>query len=500
MVVRLWGRRDLPFVPMPDLALFELQIRDLPRHLPLLGSYSRFGWRHPGPMETYLVGAVYWLTGKHAISMWIGAALINATACTGIVIVAFRRLGRIGGALATAVLCGYLAYLGPVGLASPWNPIVAILPFLAFAFCLWDAWCGGRWVWLAVIAYGSFAVQAHVQFAAPVVVLTGGVLAVTAWRVRGDLVARCRSALPVIAASGAVFVGLWLLPLYEAARLRGGNLRSIAEYILEGDGQQRSWASSVGVVVREVSAPVAALFTGGGGDVAQVAPRSVPVITVLVLAAIVTGFAVAVRLRRRDLLGLYGLGVIGAALALVQSTRMELELWPYLTAWMSAYAVVFGAAILGSLRALVVTQPGVTEALRRRSVPVALSVLGASALGVTLAASQRPLVLRNDAAVVAPILADLGDRLPRRGPVVIGDGGQLQFDELAALVNSLVRAGIDARVANSQEVYFGTRAIYDEQPVLALQLVSVDPGEQYPELPCMERVAAGGKLALYRPA
>src|SRR5690349_14036789 len=51
------------FAPFADIALIELGIRDVGRHVVLLGVYSRFGWRHPGPMLFYLLAIPYWLTG-----------------------------------------------------------------------------------------------------------------------------------------------------------------------------------------------------------------------------------------------------------------------------------------------------------------------------------------------------------------------------------------------------------------------------------------------------
>ncbi|HEX2738080.1 MAG TPA: hypothetical protein VHP57_08090, partial [Acidimicrobiia bacterium] len=45
LIVRGWNN----LVPTDDVALTELQVREIGRHAVLTGAYSRFHWRHPGP-------------------------------------------------------------------------------------------------------------------------------------------------------------------------------------------------------------------------------------------------------------------------------------------------------------------------------------------------------------------------------------------------------------------------------------------------------------------
>ncbi|HEY3140727.1 MAG TPA: hypothetical protein VGJ86_06340 [Acidimicrobiales bacterium] len=50
------------------------------------------------------------------------------------------------------------------GLVEPWNPYVAVLPFLAYVICAWGAANGDRASLIAAVTAGSWCAQAHLGF------------------------------------------------------------------------------------------------------------------------------------------------------------------------------------------------------------------------------------------------------------------------------------------------------------------------------------------------
>jgi hypothetical protein len=91
---------------------------------------------HP-PALFYLLVLPFRLTGSRSNGLLVGAALMNAGALAGSVVLARRR----GTAFEVLVTLGSLILVGALGLAfvwDPWNPYVTVLPF--------GWWCSPRGV------------------------------------------------------------------------------------------------------------------------------------------------------------------------------------------------------------------------------------------------------------------------------------------------------------------------------------------------------------------
>lgn len=169
-----------PWVPSDDWALLELQVRAVgTADTPLVGAWSRFGWDHPGPWPLYLLAAFYRLVpGEHGLLF--AAAAVNLLAVGGCVAVALRR----SRAQALVVLAGLAVLqrgMGIEALGDPWNPLLPILPFALYCLVCAELAVDRRpWMLPVAAGYASFAVQAHVGFAQPVV-LVGLAAAGSAW-------------------------------------------------------------------------------------------------------------------------------------------------------------------------------------------------------------------------------------------------------------------------------------------------------------------------------
>ncbi|MBA3280831.1 MAG: hypothetical protein H0U29_01225, partial [Acidimicrobiia bacterium] len=174
------GLRGLatPWTPVSDQAIEALRMHDVgSRHTPLLGAYSRLGWRHPGPLLFWVGAPFLRLFGPSGLLL--GSATINLAGLMG----ALAAARRLGGALlvvpVAATSAAMVHTLGPVRLVDPWNPHVTYLPLLCFLLCSAAAAEGGaRWPLPAAIMSGSFVAQSHLGAAAPV---AAGTLGAVAW-------------------------------------------------------------------------------------------------------------------------------------------------------------------------------------------------------------------------------------------------------------------------------------------------------------------------------
>ena len=94
IAVRVVGFDRSHIFPMSDLALMEMNVRDVGRHTVLTGPYSRFGWHHLGPAASYLLALPYRALGSSSAAMYAGGALWNAVALVGIAVISLRRGGQ----------------------------------------------------------------------------------------------------------------------------------------------------------------------------------------------------------------------------------------------------------------------------------------------------------------------------------------------------------------------------------------------------------------------
>lgn len=158
-----------------DVATIELRVLHAMRFEQALGPYARFGVSHPGPLLFYVLAPIYALSGRVAGSMYVVAAAINLAATIGLVHVVWTRV--TGTLPRAAVLLGVALLLGalmgahqPLGLATPWNPFVTIVPFGLLLVLVAAADSPSRaWVF-GVVALHAFAAQSHSMYLVPATV------------------------------------------------------------------------------------------------------------------------------------------------------------------------------------------------------------------------------------------------------------------------------------------------------------------------------------------
>lgn len=159
------------WTPATDYAPIEVRVRDVfSAHPPLVGAFSRVGGNHPGPALFYVLAVPYRLLGSQPWALFVGAGLVNA-ACIALATRIAGRGGRVGlaaGLAALTVTCVWT--LGADHVRDPWNPSMALLPFLLASIATWAVTDGSRASLPVALAAASFCLQAHVGyiFLAPV--------------------------------------------------------------------------------------------------------------------------------------------------------------------------------------------------------------------------------------------------------------------------------------------------------------------------------------------
>lgn len=217
-----------PWIPTNDWALIELQVRRVGTgDTPLVGVYSRFGWRHPGPLFLYALALPYRLAPDDR-GLLFAASCVNLAATVGfvLVVIRYRRTQALVALFGLAVL---LRGLGIDQLGDPWNPTILIVPFaLYLVLCLEIAVGRDRWPIPVALGVASFVVQAHVGLLQPVALL--GLVAVgLRWIQHPPRPRRGRIAWRPVVPAALVLLGAWLAPVID--QLNGsGNIGMMARW------------------------------------------------------------------------------------------------------------------------------------------------------------------------------------------------------------------------------------------------------------------------------
>ena len=408
------GLRGLatPWTPVSDQAIEALRMHDVGgRHTPLLGAYSRLGWRHPGPLLFWVGAPFLRLFGPSGLLL--GIATINLAGLMG----ALAAARRLGGALLVVPVAATSAVmmltLGPVRLVDPWNPHVTYLPLLCFLLCSAAAAEGGaRWPLPAAVVSGSFVAQSHLGAAAPVAAGTLGAVAWW-WSTRAD-----DAALPRPWRSGLLAVGLWSGPLVDQVAGRH-NLTDLATFFLKGDEGRPTLQEALAAGARELGVRPAWAGSTESGVLARVAPAPIwmLVASAALLAAAWFGARWAGDRVARRLVAYVGwLGVASVAAI----TRTTDGLLAYVLRWTWPIGAL-GAACLAFVAARALsTRPSAVAANtgRPRAYSAALVATGAVVTGVVALAATVNVArtdLRPDArnSEAAEVLSEgVRDRVP----------------------------------------------------------------------------------------
>jgi hypothetical protein len=229
---------DPRWFPLGDIAQTELRVRDVwSAHPPLIGLPGRIGsypnqGSHPGPLSFYALWPSYAVLGSSSFALQCASVVVQFGAMAVALWIAWRR-GGIRVALAIGAVLAVLAHnLGVAILIEPWNPYLPVMTWVVLLCSVWSVCCDDFLFLPFAIVAGSFCMQTHISYVAPVcglVALAFVWAAVTWWRRRGDGAAQRQVWLP--AGIALVLGGLaWLPPIIEEATGHPGNLTVIWNY------------------------------------------------------------------------------------------------------------------------------------------------------------------------------------------------------------------------------------------------------------------------------
>jgi hypothetical protein len=414
---------------------------------------------HPGPLLYWLLAVPTRVPGVGTYPVVMGA--VNVAAVLGVVALAHRRGGRalmFATAAALALMC---ASLSTEVLREVWNPSAPVVPFALLIFLCWSLACGDLELLPLTVLVASFAMQCHLIFLLPSVLLVGAGLAGLVLSRRH--VADKRSVRRWTVA--AVVVGLlaWSGPLLDQALYWGGfdrghgNLATLADAV--GSREEPVGAKpGLYAVVRAVGAPPWWLRAPQTDAVRafDIFSRPGPLSfasTGVVLLGLAACALLAARRRSWDIVSACVLALL-LCVALGVSTasypRSSIFGYAYATRWASPMGMWTWLCLGWSA----VTLWSPTRVMRRAQTPAmtAVALSAVVAIAVVVAASQGPDSQERLYKPVAAVVASVESALPNPRAVRL-DGADLQFGSAVTL--ALRRRGAAVGVGFDEQ--FGRR-------------------------------------------
>lgn len=435
IVVLIVALAQRTWFPTGDQAQAELRMRSLLADPPLVGAAGRIQdeagrqGNHPGPLMFWVTWPLYVVLGRSAWAFEAATALVSAAWLTCSVWLVARRAGWGATAWYGIVVLVLIGGFGLDALSQPWNPWVALAPFVVLLLATWSALAGDRWAPVLAVAAGSYALQGHVGYLPLVLPLVGTSVLAVAWRwwrgpppdappdgEAGDADAPAARggeasgaarpglawlAVPIVIAT-VVGVVLWSGPLADVITSSPNNLSKLIANFSEPSDPPIGLGRGVEAVFQSAN-PFGAWVWGGSAVEGSAWPGKVLVLGWSVVALLVARTGGRPELQRLNAL-LAGTLLVGAFAV----SRIFGALYLYTFRWI----VVIVALLVFSLGwgiAVLVPRPSPATA-RRLAALAAVVLVGLSAVtGVRLARQEIP--YDQSSRSVAGLADDVADAL-----------------------------------------------------------------------------------------
>jgi hypothetical protein len=255
-----------------------------------------FDYNHPGPLLFDVLAVPVKVFG-HTTGGVLGNLALHAVAVGGIVLVAYRRGGRVIASVAAAVVAALCLALGTAALVEPWHANSVVLPFLCFVLLAWSVSRGDVACLPWLVLTGSFVLQTSLSYALLVPGLVVWSLVGLWLHARGRGATVRRRGMVALAVAAAC----WAPPLWEQVAGDGvGNLSLLAR--MSGRSLTRLSPLDTALNVLEVAAvpprAPSSGFVSGYRTVTESAPSRLAM-TVLLLVAVAAAVVWCVRSVRR---------------------------------------------------------------------------------------------------------------------------------------------------------------------------------------------------------
>lgn len=337
--------------PGGDMAQAELHMRGFFGHPPLVGAAGRivddagFQGSHPGPSPWFAMLPVYLLGGRSSAALMAAVVSVHLASGFAAMWLARRRFGWSGVLVVAFVIVLIVRSAGPDLVVEPWNPWLALLPFLVFVFVVDEIiHHDGSWRWaVAAVMIGSHCVQCHAGYAL-VVGLAFVVLLI--------VFLRARKYDAVGAGVGALGV-MWIGPLVDQFRREPGNLEILIDHFGSTDEPAIAVVDALRIVATQFNVIGPWILGPGPSHPAETWARWPGFVLFVVLVGLARRRAV--KTGDREIAGLLLTVVVGILLACVSISRLFGSYLEYTIRWtwiLAALATVLsGLALLRSRRA-----------------------------------------------------------------------------------------------------------------------------------------------------
>jgi hypothetical protein len=489
-------------LPVGDSGLLELAVRSAMHGEQFTGSYSRFGFHHPGPVYFYIQTVPYWLSGGTTVALHLTAICLNGISVGSIVWVLWRTLPGTAFWFSLVTLSLYCMFLGQF-LIEYWDPAVTILPFVFLLLCCAGVMNGDtRLIGPASLA-GTFVAQSQLTYV-PTVLLVAGVTALC--RLPGP---RRWLSLPEsensigrrAAISWTIALAVLWTPTVFDQLFGSGNLANIfTAFLGNSEPSLRSFRDNYAELCLATSRFFAMPLATGADIDAEVSVVATHVVLILQLGVLIVG---GMAFGRRPLircLSMLGLACFAAFLFSIQSIKGQFHF--HITLWMSCVGLVtllvaglmvaasFRDRFAGKPRAIVITILAMIcgfLAYHNSKMNVYYTVLARWQHGT---APSSTLIRSSRDETVRALEHDRGR------PIAVRVEPASMWYGASGLVLLLAREGFDARAIGPHEVRFPMRyrltAADGDAAELLLIVDERDPGPGYALL------GSSGLMRLYK--
>jgi hypothetical protein len=345
-LVRLIRTPAARFILEGDYSGLELATRFAFSGRTLLGPYSRFGFRHPGPAYFFFLAPTHALFGDQSRGLYAGALVINMLAAFAIGFTMRLLTTRVHAVAAVLVTIAWIAAFGNVA-PLPWNPLVVVLPLLAFLVLASLFAAGHASVAPFAVVLGTFVGETHLSTIPTVVAVTLGTtvaFVVGRRRTRKPTTRRDRRFLLFAVAAFALMVAPMIVEQVTAPE---GNLTKVVHFFIHRPEPLKPFPTAWNAFVSGTSwlpdrllhsrmldeqypAPMASEPVETMSAGASVVP------TVVMFVAVVLALVVAKRRRDGTSVAVVGTG-LGASIFAILAMRGVVHItYQYLVFWTTA--------------------------------------------------------------------------------------------------------------------------------------------------------------------
>ena len=409
VVVSTKGR----WFPAGDMAQAELHMRGFFANPPLVGAAGRiltdsgFQGSHPGPSLWIAMLPVYLLGGRSSAALMVAVVSVHLVSAGAAVWLARRRYGWSGAVLVAFVIVLFVRSAGPDFVVEPWNPWLALIPFLVFVLLVDDIVRRPvSWPWIAaVVVVGSHCVQCHAGYA---LIVGFGFLVVAITLVRR------RAGRQFGAGVGILFL-MWLAPLLDQIRREPGNITILVDHFGSPGEAGISFVDAMRIVATQFNVVGPWLLGPGPDRPAETWARWPGFVALVVLG--VVAHRRASKTGDRDLAGLLATVAVGSVVAVLSIVRLFGPYFEYTIRWTWILAalttLVAGLALVRSAR------PGTSR--RAPSMPF---WLGGLVVAAVVASTSAGVDAKMPGAIDSRIVSEL---VPQLEPRIDDDTVLLRF-------------------------------------------------------------------------